>query len=71
MVECRAWQRAAVMPYIYVAYGVWAWYNQISKSQLVEDDGMIDFVIDLFGGIAEIFVDLWIDKIIVKCKRKK
>ena len=32
---------------------------------------MIDFVVELFGGIAEIFVDLWIDKIIAKFKRKK
>ena len=24
---------AAVMPYNFVAYGVWVWYNQISKSE--------------------------------------
>lgn len=32
---------------------------------------MIDFVINMFGDIAEIFIDLWINKIIAKLKRKK
>ena len=32
---------------------------------------MIDFVIEMFSDIAEVFVDLWINKIIAKFKRKK
>lgn len=39
MVECKAWQQAAVMPYNYVAYGVRAWYNPINKeSEFVYGD---------------------------------
>ena len=35
------------------------------------ENGMIDFVIEMFFDIAEVFVDLWINKIIAKFKRKK
>ncbi len=32
---------------------------------------MIDFVIDIFADILDFFVDVWINKIIVKFKKSK
>jgi hypothetical protein len=35
----------------------------------LEGCGMLDFVINMFADIAEIFIDLWVDKVINRKKK--